>query len=146
LEGAALRTLKTLRFGADAPDEKVVEAARHGAGLKLRIERVTSPEVAKTLQGKSVWVDRQILPAAEPGSFYHFDLIGLAVFSDDAPVGTLTRIESVPGGVDRWWVKTTSGDVAVPASRRFLKTVNPAAGRLDVLEWANLLALDQGLD
>lgn len=144
LDDGTLARLAHLRFGPDAADETVVEAVRHGAGIKLRVARITSPEMARTLQGKSVWADRSLLPPAEPGTYYHFDLLGLAVYADGAPVGTLHRIESVPGGVDRWWVRTSQGDVAVPAAKQFLKTIDLEARRLDVDRWDELLALDRG--
>lgn len=141
LEPEVLAALKTLRFAEGGADETVVEAARHGAGVKLRVERVTSPEAAKSLQGKCVWVDRALLPPPEPGSFYHFDILGLEAFAGGVAVGRVTRVEPVPGGVDRWWVKTATGEIAVPAARKYLKTIDPAAGRLDIEHWDELLAL-----
>jgi 16S rRNA processing protein RimM len=144
LTPAALAALTRLRFEADGPEQTVVEAVRHGAGLKLRVAGITSPEAAKTLRGKSVWVPRAVLPPPEPGSYYHFDVVGLSVFADGRAVGSLSRVEPVPGGVDRWWVRTPSGDIGVPASRRFLKHIDLEEGRIDVDRWDELLALDRG--
>ena len=51
-----------------------------GASVVIaRIEGVSDRTGAEALRGLRLYVARDVLPAAEPGEYYHHDLIGLAV-------------------------------------------------------------------
>ncbi len=57
-----------------------VEAARvHGKGVIARIAGINDRETAEPLLGSAFFVQRGDMPAAEKGSYYWADLIGLTV-------------------------------------------------------------------
>src|SRR5437660_262155 len=56
-----------------------IESARATArGVVARLEGVDDRTAAEALKGVELYVDRDRLPAAAEGEFYHADLIGLA--------------------------------------------------------------------
>ena len=55
---------------------KLLEARPHGKNLLLIIEGVNSPEEARLLQGREIFLSREDLPALPEGEYYWDDLIG----------------------------------------------------------------------
>ncbi|MFV0625526.1 ribosome maturation factor RimM [Sphingomonas sp. ac-8] len=84
LNGGAL-TLKSVRPGNN--------------GAIARFAEVDSRDAAEALRGTQLWVSRDSLPPLEEGEYYHADLIGLAVVSEeDAPLGTVVAVENYGAG------------------------------------------------
>lgn len=64
-------------------------------GVIARIAGIRDRTQAEGLKGLELWVDRESLPEAEEGEFYHADLIGLAAVSPDGTrVGEVVAVQN----------------------------------------------------
>ena len=64
-------------------------------GAIARFAEVRDRNAAEALRGTLLTVSRSTLPPLEEGEFYHADLIGLAVQTNDgAPVGRVVAVEN----------------------------------------------------
>lgn len=116
-----------------APDGARFEAvvsARPGAGKRIlgRLERLDDREVAASLQGWRVFLDKRALPPLEDGEYYLWQLEGAEARIDGRTVG---RIEAVhaSGPVEVFEIRTEAGEVAfVPSLAEFVLGVDPVAG------------------
>ncbi len=113
--------------------ERVVEdVAWRGNFLLLRFRGVLSRTEAETLRGLFLAVPREDVPALPPGHFYHFELVGLAVFERGTPRGTVDAV--VPMSVyDYLVVKDAAGrEFFLPFVSAFVLSVDLDRGFLEV--------------
>jgi 16S rRNA processing protein RimM len=78
----------------------VIEGARATAkGVVARLVGISDRTAAEALKGTELFVDRDRLPSAEDGVFYHADLIGLAaVDADGRPLGEIVGVHNYGAG------------------------------------------------
>lgn len=75
----------TVRAGGE--DSKVVESKRAGGRLVVRLDRTVE-------RGTLLQVARSTLPTLEPGAYYVFELVGLAVGDEvGSELGAVTDVE-----------------------------------------------------
>lgn len=68
-------------------------------GVVAHIAGVDDRNAAEALKGTELYVDRAVLPAAEEGTFYHADLVGLTAFAPDgAAVGRVAAVHNFGAG------------------------------------------------
>ncbi len=100
--------------------------------LLVRIEGVKDRDAAQALHGTRLYVAREALPAlAEEETFYHADLIGLAV--EDAEGRALGRVTAVEnhGAGDLLEIEGPGGEsLLLPFTRAVVPEVDLAGGRL----------------
>jgi 16S rRNA processing protein RimM len=99
-EGLAAYGPLATEDGARAFKVKVVGMAK---GVVIaRLAGIEDRTAADRLKGLKLYVDRARLPATEPGTYYHADLVGLAVTvgraSGDQPLGKVTAVLNYGGG------------------------------------------------
>ncbi len=82
----------------DAPNGKPVKISKERAnkdGFVVRVDGVTSPEAAKALKSKQLWVHRDVFAPADDDEFYLADLIGLeARDTDGSRIGSVNAVEN----------------------------------------------------
>lgn len=121
----------------------VIESSWMPKGLLLRLETITSLEMAEPLVGETLFIDRSQLPENAKDEFLVEDLVGVQV-SDETlgSVGVVIGVE--PGSAvssDRWWVKTHDGvEVAIPAVGRYIKQVDLPKRKIHVIDFSDLRA------
>ena len=72
---------------------KVSEARMHGSSLVARLEGLDDRDVAMSLRGAEIEVERAELPPAKPGEVYWADLIGCEVVSGSGvSLGTVSGL------------------------------------------------------
>jgi 16S rRNA processing protein RimM len=123
----------TSESGARRFDVTVVRVT--AKGVIVRISGIADRTAAEALNGMSLYLDRERLPAPAAEEFYHDDLIGLAVVS---PAGeTLGEVVGVQnyGAGDLIEVRLagTHSTELVPFSAAFVPEVDLANRRLVVL-------------
>ena len=108
---------------------------RPGAGGRIigRVRGLRFRDQARELMGYELVLAKGDLPAAEDHEYYHHQLIGLTVETDTGEqLGTLDEIHST-GPVDMWVVHDADGgELAIPALRELIVSVDLAAGRVVV--------------
>lgn len=115
---------------------------RQGPRLVAQLEEVPTRELAESLHGTMLSVDRTELPRAEGDSYYWHDLIGLAVYNRDGDLlGEVSGLLNA-GAHDVLEIRRSSGvDVLVPfVMGHFIDKVDMAEGRIDVdwqAEWTD---------
>lgn len=77
-----------------------VESARvTPKGVVARIKGVVDRNGAEALKGVELYIERDRLPAAADGEFYHADLIGLAAVTPQGePVGEIVAVQNYGAG------------------------------------------------
>ncbi len=93
-------------------------------GAIARFAEITDRNAAEALRNTVLTIPRSSLPTLGEGEYYHADLIGLSVFSDDgAALGTVTAVENYGAG--------DVLEIERPDSKRFMVPMRAEA----VPEW-----------
>lgn len=91
----------------------------HGRAVLLSLNGIDNRDLAETLVGSELFVKRDRLPKLVDGSYYWFDIIGLAVFTtDDNYLGLVESI--IPTGSNDVYVvkdarKGRDNEILIPA-------------------------------
>lgn len=98
-------------------------------GAIARFAEVTDRNAAEKLRGTALTVPRSAMPPLEEGEYYHADLIGLQVVSEDGqPLGTCIAVDDFGAGdVIEVQRPADEGEAAGKKPRRFMVPVNPVA-------------------
>lgn len=120
---------------------EVTQAGAQGASILLSFAGVTDRRLAEAIVGWDVFVEKQALPAPEPGSYYWEELIGIEVVAVGGE--RLGRLESIfrTGSNDVYVVAEAGRELLVPALRSVVTAVDLTARRMVVdlpegLEWS----------
>ena len=139
-----------VRLLTDVPErfeglERIFLLSSQGARRGFRIQRhwphkglvVLQLEGIEDLTAAEAWVGAEVqLPVAErrllaPGEYFVADLEGCAVWSGDALVGEVRRVEEIAGATSLFHVLAPDGnEVLVPFAAAFLRGVDVAAKRI----------------
>jgi 16S rRNA processing protein RimM len=98
----------------------------HGRGFLLSLKGISCREEAKALIGSELFIKKEKLPELADGTYYWFDIIGLAVYTiEDKYLG---RVESIipTGSNDVYVVKDKAGnsEVLIPALESVVKKID----------------------
>jgi len=103
-----------------------------GGLLLLRFTEVATRDEAATLHGETLCVPTEEAPEAPPGSYYHFQLVGMSVVDEaGALMGTLTEIIAT-GANDVYVVTAESAELLLPATADVIVSVDVNAARMTV--------------
>lgn len=109
----------------------IEHARRSGRFLYLKLAHVGRDE-AERLRDATLDIPRDELPSLAEGEYYQFQLVGLAVRTDDGR--DLGRIEEIlpTAAHDVYVIRGPLGEVLVPAVEDFVLDVDLAAGVVTV--------------
>ncbi|HHW14300.1 MAG TPA: 16S rRNA processing protein RimM [Firmicutes bacterium] len=116
------------------PPVKVERVRLQGRGVVVKLAGVDSPEAARLLRGRLLFVPREEVAPLPEGRFYVFDLVGLTVFDEAGRVlGELVEVLDRPAN-DVFVVRPTDGGpgILVPALKSVVRQVDLAEGRMVV--------------
>ena len=111
-----------------------IERLRPAKGVVIaKFRGVDDREAAEALNGISLYVDRDALPAPDDDEFYHADLIGLtATTPGGEPLGTVVAVHDHGAG-DLLEIAPDSGpSLLIPFTKECVPDIDIAAGRLVV--------------
>ena len=105
-------------------------------GIAARLDGVSSREAAEALRGARLYVPRSRLGEPEPGedgaeSYYHADLIGCAVVTEDGTeIGTVQAVHDFGAGDLLETARAGGRSLLVPFTRAVCPKVDVAARRI----------------
>jgi 16S rRNA processing protein RimM len=119
--------------GAGPAVERAVERARwHRSGGLLKFEGIDTPEQARALVGAEIFADAAALPALEPGCYYHFQLVGLIVRTEEGEVlGPVAEVIEA-GASDLLVVPRAGREHLIPVVEEIVRSVDLEAGVIEV--------------
>jgi 16S rRNA processing protein RimM len=121
-----------------------VEGVRpHRRALLLKLAGVESPDAAAGLVGWELAIPRAEAPPLPDGSYYHADLLGMAVTEGDRALGAVAEILESPAH-DVLVVRGEAGEWMLPATRAHIRGIDLAARRIDILPVAGLVEASGG--
>lgn len=92
---AAIFAFKDLRDGPDGKPVQITKERSNKEGFVVRVDGITSPEAAKALKSRQLWVHRDAFAPADEDEFYLADLIGLEARSIDGDrIGLVHAVEN----------------------------------------------------
>jgi 16S rRNA processing protein RimM len=132
-----------------APDGrrfKLMRARLAGDIVIAAIKGVADRNVAETLKGLELSVERDDLPETDEGEFYQADLIGLAVFDEAGDkVGEVVAFQNFGAGDLVEIARAGGGTSFVPFSDSMIPVVDIEEGRITLSETGMaVLAADDG--
>ena len=113
-----------------------VEWSRHQpTGLVVKLSGVDTRSLAQAQRGRYLEVPESELRQLPEGRWYHHQLVGMAVTTEDGrQLGTLVDVVSRPAN-DVWVAKTEDVEHLIPATENAVLEVNLEAGRITVADW-----------
>jgi 16S rRNA processing protein RimM len=117
-----------------------IERVRPGKGVVIvKFSGVDDRTAAEALNGISLYVDRERLPAIGADEFYHADLIGLAASREDgAPLGIVIAVHNFGAG-DMLEIAPSRGKtLLVPFTKEAVPVVDIAAGTVTIVPPAEI--------
>ncbi|NLY49552.1 MAG: 16S rRNA processing protein RimM [Firmicutes bacterium] len=123
-----IRKLKKVYLiqGEEVRGPYTVASARLAADKAiLRLQEISSREEAAALKGWEVAVVKSEAVKLPPGHYYHFQLIGLPVYTEEGEyLGKVSRVIDLPSN-DVYVVTDASGEeVLLPATREIVQEIN----------------------
>ncbi len=114
-----------VRLGPDRSRRIFLELHRHGGRWLLRLEGVDSREAAELMRGQEIALPLEDVPPLPEGTYYHWQIIGLQVVSDDGAVlGTVAEIIET-GANDVYLVRDDAGaELLLPAIESVILAVD----------------------
>ena len=127
-----------LRAAGGEPRRVTLASCRaYRGGALLAFEGFEGREAVEDLRGAVLEIERERVPPAEPGTYYHFQLLGCRCAADGEELGEVVDLLEDGGGL---LLVVDDGDrkVPIPFVGSFLKEVDVERGRIE-------LALPEGL-
>lgn len=133
-----IRSGKRVYVGDNYEPIEIASVRPSNQALLIRLEGIHSPEDAARLRNMVVFVKAVELPKLPDGEYYHHQLIGLSVITEDGQaVGELSEILET-GANDVYIVKTPVGrEILLPAIHDVILDVNfdLKQMRVRLLDW-----------
>lgn len=101
--------------------------------MLIRLRGIDTPEDAVAVRNKYVYIRPEEMPALPEGTYYHHQIIGMAVIDEaGAPVGELTEVLQT-GANDVYMVRDAAGaEILLPAIEDVIINIDLAAGQMTV--------------
>ena len=109
----------------------------------IKLNTVDSIEEAQKLRGQPVEIPHSQLHPLPEGQYYHFQLIGLEVWTTQGELlGTVTEILNADSN-DNYVVRGAKGEVLIPAIEDVVKSIDLNKGCIIIEPIEGLLSLNQ---
>lgn len=97
-----------------------------------RFDGVQDRDTADLLRGKNIYVSKALLPSLDENSFYHFELMGMAVYTDrgNEEIGKVIEVHNFPSA-DTIEISRKYGDpILVPLTSDSVVRIEKDNGRI----------------
>ena len=125
--------------GTEFPVE-LASARSAGETILVSFKGYESRSAVETLRRAAIRVPSEKLPSLPDGVYYHSDILGLSVETEDGVV--LGRVEEIieTGANDVYVVRGGGRETLVPAIRQVIVLVEPERGRMVIRPMPGLLS------
>jgi len=121
----------------------IESAGWHKGKAIVKLSTVDSLEGAEKLRGELIEIHHSQLHALPKEQYYHFQLIGLEVWTTQGElVGKITEILTASSN-DNYIVSGIEGDILIPAIADVVKSIDLNEGRLVIDPIEGLLSLNK---
>ena len=112
----------------------------HKGKVIIKLNQIDTIEAAQRLRGQPIEIHhRQLYPLPE-GQYYHFQLIGLEVWTTQGELlGNITEILTAEGN-DNYVVSGDKGEILIPAIEDVVKSIDLDSRRITIEPIEGLLA------
>ena len=115
----------------------------HSGKLVIKLGTIDSIEEAQKLRGKPVEIPRSQAQPLTEGQYYHFQLIGLEVWTTQGKLlGNITEILTTESN-DIYIVHNAKGETLIPAIEDVVKSIDLDKGRMVIELIEGLISLNQ---
>jgi len=114
----------------------------HKGKAIIKLEGIDSVDDAEKLRGKALEIHHSQLESLPEGQYYHFQLIGLEVWTTEGKrLGKVIKILSAQSN-DNYVVSGKQGEILIPAIEDVVKSVDLESGRITIEAIEGLLNLN----
>jgi len=118
----------------------------HKGNAIIKFNAIDSLDAAQKLKGQPIEIHRSQLEPLPEGQYYHFQLIGLEVWTTQGELlGTVAEILSAKSN-DNYVVRGSRGEILIPAIEDIVKSIDPDGGRIVIEPVEGLLSLNKRAD
>jgi len=115
----------------------------HNEKLIIKLNAIDSFEDAQKLRGKTIEIPRSQIHPLPEGQYYHFQLIGLEVWTVQGELlGNITEILTAESN-DSYIIHGAKGEILIPAIEDVIKSIDLDKGCLVIEPIEGLLSLNQ---
>ena len=116
---------------------------RHKGEVIIKLNVIDGIETARRLQGQPVEIHHSQVYSLPEGQYYHFQLIGLEVWTTQGELlGNITEVLTAKSN-DNYVVKGNEGEILIPAIEDVVKSIDLNKGRIVIEAIPGLLSLNQ---
>ncbi|MBI5694335.1 MAG: 16S rRNA processing protein RimM [Nitrospirae bacterium] len=116
--------------GGEARSFIVERVSEHKGNLRLKLGGIDSVEEADGYRGREVFVHEDEVPPLPEGEYYHFQILGLPVYTaSEKLLGKVADIFTA-GEKDVYVVKGRGREYLVPVNGQTVDVIDVAAGRI----------------
>jgi 16S rRNA processing protein RimM len=123
-----------IREGRSPVSLEVAASRIHKSGAVVRFEGWEDRDRAEELRDLWLEIPRSEVPAAEPGTYYQYELVGCRCSVDDQELGRVVEVVEDGGGLLLIIENEGEGGrrIPVPFVREFLREVDVAGARIEL--------------
>jgi 16S rRNA processing protein RimM len=138
-----LRSGVTVYVGEAHQPQRIRSRRIHGKGLLVAFDSTSDPDTAGQFRNQLVYVRSDDRPPLSEGEYYHHQLLGLAVVSDEGQaLGRLAQILGT-GANDVYIVRPEAGaEILLPAIDEVILEINLERGEIKVHLLPGLIPVD----
>ena len=131
---ARLTEMDTIYLGDEHTPQQLLSSRLHRGNLLIKIEGCNGREYADTLRGVLISIAIQDAVPLKPGEYYHHQIVGLSVVSDEGePLGTVTEILET-GANDVYVVNGLERELLLPAIKSVILKIEPPQMTVHLVE------------
>jgi len=110
----------------------IVSTEWHKGRAIIKLDTIDSIEQAEKLRGQAVEIPRSQVQPLPEGQYYHFQLIGLEVWTTQGELlGNITEILTAESN-DNYVVSGAKGEILIPAIEDVVKSIDLDSGRITI--------------
>ena len=115
----------------------------HKGKAIIKLDTIDSIEQAEKLRGQVIQIHHSQLQPLPEGQYYHFQLIGLEVWTTQGELlGKISQILTAESN-DNYVVRGAKGEILIPAIEDVVKSVDLDNGRITIEAIEGLLSLNR---